>query len=96
MSPDTACRFGLMTAVPPDQAGVAGALLQSLMQLGSAAGISIQDGLFTVHPGSVDNFANVQISWWFGVGWVGLFAIIFAACYRQPKVADSSEGVGVH
>ena len=85
-----------MTAVPPDQAGVAGALLQSLMQLGSATGISVQDGLFTVHPGSVDNFANVQISWWFGVGWVGVFAVIFAVFYRQPEIKHDEEVVAVH
>ena len=81
-----------MTTVPPDQAGVAGALLQVMLQIGAATGISVQAGLWTVHPGSVTNFANVQLSWWLVVGWIALFALLFAVFYRQPDESETAAG----
>lgn len=43
----TGVNVGVMTSVPPEQSGVAGAMLQVAFQVGSAVALSIQAGLFT-------------------------------------------------
>jgi hypothetical protein len=76
-----------MTAVPPSQAGVAGATLQSAYQVGAAVALSIQAGLMTVHEGGVENFANVQASWYFELGWTVCWLIVFLVFYRPARNA---------
>lgn len=86
----TSINVGVMTTVPPEQSGVAGAILQVAYQLGSAVGFSIQAGLLTVNPGSIENPDNVKASFYFQLGWCALWLIGFLAFYRQPKQAVSS------
>ncbi|ODN90701.1 hypothetical protein L198_06017 [Cryptococcus wingfieldii CBS 7118] len=76
---------GVMTTVPPESAGVAGAVIQVSVQLGNAIALGIQAGLFTVFPDGVYNFKNLQVSWWVELGWCGVWLIMFLAFYRNPK-----------
>lgn len=80
----------ILTSVPPEQSGVAGAMFAVCSQLGNAVAFSVQAGLFTVHPGGVTNFGNVQASFWFQFGWEMLMAILTLAFYRD-KAAPRSE-----
>jgi hypothetical protein len=76
---------GVMLTVPPEQAGVAGAMLQTSWQIGMVVGLSIQSGLMTIQPGGVTNLDNVQTSWYFVLGWTVLWGIGFAVFYRPAK-----------
>ena len=87
---------GVMTAVPPDMAGVAGAVLQVAFQVGSAIALSIQAGLLTSHPGSIYNFANIQTSFGFELGWLVLWLVGFALLYRQPKIETGERVILAH
>ncbi|OCF55192.1 hypothetical protein L486_07305 [Kwoniella mangroviensis CBS 10435] len=57
----SATNVGVITAVPPSIAGIAGGLIQVAFQAGSALALGIQAGLLTVHPGSLGNFKNVLV-----------------------------------
>ncbi|WVQ73654.1 hypothetical protein IAR50_003234 [Cryptococcus sp. DSM 104548] len=82
------CNIVIMTSTPPDMSGVAGALVQVALQLGTVIGLSVQAGLLTLHPGGMENFSNVQASFWFVLGWALLNALVCAVCYRQLKKED--------
>ncbi|TYJ52050.1 hypothetical protein B9479_007351 [Cryptococcus floricola] len=82
------CNIVIMTSAPPDMSGVAGALFQVSLQLGTVIGLSVQAGLLTLHPGGMTNFTNVQASFWFVLGWLLLNALICAVFYRQGKKED--------
>ncbi len=92
----TGTNVGIMTSVPAEMSGVAGALLQVSLQVGSAVALSIQAGLFTVNPGSIENFENVQTSFYFEIGWGIVWLIGFLVMYRPGKTAtaenDAEEG----
>ena len=82
----------IITSVPPEQSGVAGATLQVAFQLGSAVALSVQAGLLTVNPGGISNFANVRTSFYFEIGWGILWLIGFLVWYKptKPKKEDKS------
>lgn len=65
-------------------------------QLGGATVFSIQAGLLTIHPGSYENFTNIQISWWFFAGWYIANALLVAVLFRDPvkpsALRDTEEG----
>ena len=85
----TGTNVGIMTSVPPEMGGVAGATLQTALQAGSAVALSIQSGLLTVNPGSISNFENVQTSFYFELGWGILWLIGFLLLYRPEKTATA-------
>lgn len=80
-----------MSNVTPETSGIAGAMVQTCFNLGITLGLSIQAGLFTIHPGRVENFQNLQTSFWFVAGWgiVNMLAILLF--YRNVKKPD---GIG--
>jgi len=83
----------IMTAVPPEMSGVAGALVQVSYQIGVVIALSIQAGLLTIKPGSISNWGNVQASYWFQFGWAIFNAGIVAVAYRSKKqVTDAAAG----
>ncbi|WOO82306.1 Efflux pump terJ [Vanrija pseudolonga] len=82
---------GVMTSVPKEMSGVAGAVLQVSYQVGSVVSFSIQAGMFTVNPGGFYNWSNVQASFYFQIGWMLLWTIGFFVFYRSPRKAVSSE-----
>lgn len=84
---------GVITAVPPEMAGVASALLQIAFQAGSTIALAIQAGLLTVYPGSIGNWDNVKVSFWFEVGWAGVWCVGFLVWYRPGKRARAGTGV---
>ncbi|WWD01633.1 hypothetical protein V866_008578 [Kwoniella sp. B9012] len=90
----SATNVGVITAVPPSIAGIAGGLLQVSFQAGSALALGIQAGLLTVHPGSLGNFKNVQASFYFEMGWLGLGLIVFLVGYRNVKKLSEDVEVG--
>ena len=90
----TGANVGVMTSVPPEMAGVAGAVLQTSLQVGSAVALAVQSGLFTVNPGGLENFVNVQTSFYFELGWVLLWLIMFLVFYRPSKNAVNSSEDG--
>jgi hypothetical protein len=81
----------VMTTVPPQMSGVAGAMLQVSLQVGAVIGLSVQAGLLTRRPGLIANYENVQASFWFQFGWCLFNLIIFLAFFRAGKVAEGSE-----
>ena len=80
-----------LTSVPAAMSGVAGALLQVSLQLGAVIALSVQAGFLTIHPGNVENFSNVQASFWFMFGWLLLNAIFVFVFYKHGKVVAGSE-----
>lgn len=82
---------GVMTSVPKEMSGVAGAVLQVSYQVGSVVSFSIQAGMFTVNPGGFYNWSNVQASFYFQIGWMLLWTIGFFVFYRSPRKAVSSD-----
>ena len=76
---------GIVTAAPPEMAGVAGAILQVALQVGSVVSLSVQAGLWTIEPNGIYNFDNVLISWYFALGWGILWLIMFLVFYRPSK-----------
>jgi MFS family permease len=86
----TGANVAVMTSVPAEMAGVAGAVLQVALQVGSAVALSIQAGLFTINPGSIENFANVQASFYFELGWGIVWLIGFLVFYRPSKNTNAS------
>ncbi|WWD19285.1 hypothetical protein CI109_103743 [Kwoniella shandongensis] len=83
---------GVMTSVPPEMAGVAGALLQTAVQTGNAIALGVQSGLFTVHPGGIHDWRNVQASAYFEAGWAAVWMIGFIVLYK-PKKREEEEAV---
>ncbi|KAK8854580.1 hypothetical protein IAR55_003319 [Kwoniella newhampshirensis] len=78
---------GVMTSVPPEMAGVAGALLQVAVQTGNAIALGVQAGLLTVHPGGYHDWRNIQASSYFQMGWGAIWMIGFLVLYRPKKKA---------
>ena len=81
----------VMTSVPPEMSGVAGAMLQVALQVGAVIGLSVQAGLLTRKPGLISNYENVQTSFWFQFGWCIFNLIIFLVFFRPGKVVEGSE-----
>lgn len=84
----------VMTSVPPEISGVAGAMLQVSLQVGAAISLTVQAGLLTLNPGGMTNYANVQASLWFQFGWLVLNALIIIVFFRQNKMPKISEEEG--
>lgn len=80
-----------MTTSPSSQAGVVGAILQTAIQAGNAIALTVQAGLFTIHPGGLADFRNVQASFWFMFAWGGACAIGFWVFYRTPERKEGEE-----
>ena len=76
---------GVITAAPPEAAGVTSGLLQVAFQAGSSIALAIQAGLMTTREGGTSNWTNVQVVYWFMLGWAGVFTIVFLALYRPLK-----------
>ncbi|KAL1409332.1 hypothetical protein Q8F55_003314 [Vanrija albida] len=85
----TATNVGIMTAIPPEMAGVVGALFQVSIQLGAVVGFATQAGMMTVNPGGISNPDNVHASFYFQMGWNALWLILFAVGYKRPKAAPA-------
>ncbi|TXT06357.1 uncharacterized protein COLE_05688 [Cutaneotrichosporon oleaginosum] len=83
----TATNVALMTSVDPSVAGVAGALLQVALQVGSSVSFGAQSGLFTVHEGGLANYKNVHASFYFQLGLSVVALVAFFVFYKQPKAA---------
>ncbi|WVQ73656.1 hypothetical protein IAR50_003236 [Cryptococcus sp. DSM 104548] len=81
----------IMTSVDKEMGGVAGALFQVALQLGTVIGLTVQAGFLTLEPGSISNWDNVSASFWFVVGWQLLAALLTAVFYRQPKSTGGDE-----
>ncbi|WOO85314.1 putative MFS-type transporterc [Vanrija pseudolonga] len=91
MASFTGVNVGVMTAVPPEMAGVAGAILQVSFQMGTAVGFSVQSGLLTIKPGGLTNPTNVHASFYFQLGWAALWFLGFAVLYRPSKSGSDEE-----
>ena len=92
----TGLNVGIMTSVPPEMTGVAGAVLQVALQVGSAIAMSIQAGLLTIEPGGIHNYTNVRTSWYFQLGWAIVWLIMFLVFYRPIKNTPGDEEGGEH
>jgi hypothetical protein len=87
----TATNAGIMTAVPPEMAGVAGAVLQVALQVGSAVALSIQAGLLTIERGNITNWVNVRASFIFVLGWGLVWVLGFLVFYRPVRKSGQEE-----
>lgn len=79
----------ILSSVPPEASGVAGAVFAVCLQLGGVIGLSIQAGLFTIRPGTFFNEYNVQASFWFAFGWAILSTILVLVFYRHVAAPNS-------
>ncbi|KIR79250.1 efflux protein EncT [Cryptococcus gattii EJB2] len=86
-----ATNITVMTSVPPEISGVAGAMLQVALQVGAAISLTVQAGLLTLNPGGMTNYANVQASLWFQFGWLLLNALMIIVLFRRSKMPKLSE-----
>ncbi|KAL0244039.1 hypothetical protein I308_105302 [Cryptococcus tetragattii IND107] len=89
-----ATNITVMTSVPPEISGVAGAMLQVALQVGAAISLTVQAGLLTLNPGGMTNYANVQASLWFQFGWLLLNALMIIVFFRRSKMPKLSEEEG--
>lgn len=87
----TAVQVAVMMAVPPETGGVAGATIQMGFQVGNAVALSVQAGLLTIHPHGIENFDNVKISFYFVIGWLGVFILGFLALYKPSKTPQKDK-----
>ncbi|WRT66930.1 uncharacterized protein IL334_003895 [Kwoniella shivajii] len=81
----SATNVGVMTTVPPEIAGTIGGLLQVFFQVGASLALGIQAGLITINAGAFGNYKNVQASFYFEIGWLGLGLLVFLLGYRTVK-----------
>jgi hypothetical protein len=54
----------------------------------------MQAGLLTVQPGGLSNTANIHAAFYFQMGWVILWLLMFLTFFRMPKQSVSSEEDG--
>lgn len=87
-----ATNVGVMGAVPPEMAGVAGAILQVAMSVGLAASLSIQAGLLTVEAGNYGKWVNVRTSFIFTAAWGLVWLVGFLVLYRPGRKSDGQDG----
>lgn len=87
----TSGSVGVMAAVPPEKAGVVGAALQTSMHSSTVVALAIQAGLFTVQEGGLENYANVQASFYFEIGWGLAWIVLFLAWYRPVRGVNETE-----
>lgn len=80
-----------MLVAPPEKAGVIGATLQTAMHSGTVIALSLQAGLMTVEQGGIENFRTVHASWYFELGWVGVWLIGFVVFYRPKRNSTLKE-----
>lgn len=83
-----------MLAAPAGREGVLGATLQTSQQTSTVVALSVQAGLMTTHPGGVQNWKNVQTSWYFELGWTVLWLIGFVVFYRPSRNLDNKAKAG--
>lgn len=83
----------MIRSVPPEISGVAGGLLQVSFQAGSTIALAIQAGLLTVYPGEIENWRNVQVSFWFELAWAVVWLVGFLCWYRPAKEREVEDGV---
>ncbi|KAJ9114008.1 hypothetical protein QFC22_005826 [Naganishia vaughanmartiniae] len=74
--------IGIIQAVPPSASGVAGALLQVSLQLGSVVGLSVQAGLYTLVDNDISNWKGTQYGYYFVIAWLAVSLIVFTIFYR--------------
>lgn len=88
----TATSVGIMKSVPTEMAGVAGAVLQSSLQLGPNVALSIQAGLLTVRPGNVREWVNVRAAFILVIAWGSIWLIGFLVFFKpMSKCAGASD-----
>jgi len=85
-----------MTAAPPEQAGVVGAILQTAIQAGNAIAVSIQAGLMTIHPDGIHDFRNIAASFYFVMGWGAIWLVLFWIFYRTPPPLEGKRIIAAH
>ena len=88
---DTSLSITVMTSIPPEMSGVAGAILQVALQVGAVISLSIQAGLLTLKPGAFQTWSNVEASFWFQFGWCMFNVLAFLAFFRPGRFAAGSE-----
>jgi hypothetical protein len=87
----TGTNVGIMTSVPPEMAGVAGAVLQVALQVGSAVALSVQAGLLTIEPGNLENWVNVRTSFIFVIGWGVIWLVGFLIFFKPARELSAEE-----
>ncbi|TYJ57194.1 hypothetical protein B9479_002109 [Cryptococcus floricola] len=68
----TSVNLLVIMSVPHQMAGTASAIVQVALQIGCAIAIAIQASFLTIHPGGLADFRNLQISYYFQMGWIVL------------------------
>lgn len=87
---ETSTSVGIMMAVPPEMAGVAGAIFQVACQVGQVVTLSIQGALLTIQPGDYGNWVNVRTLFIFGAAWGLVWLAGFLVFYRPVKRDDKA------
>ncbi|ORX35382.1 major facilitator superfamily domain-containing protein [Kockovaella imperatae] len=82
---------GIMMTAPPDLTGAVGAVYSMSTQLSVVVALSIQAGMWSVHPGGIHDRSNIRLSFYVELGWLVLWFIGFVIFYRPGKSWDSDE-----
>ncbi len=71
-------------AFPADRSGVAGALVQSSVQIGSIISLSVQAGLYSKVDNNLADWRGTQYGFYYCIAWLGLTALAVTLFFRQP------------
>ncbi|KAJ9092463.1 hypothetical protein QFC20_007350 [Naganishia adeliensis] len=77
-----ALNIGIIQAVPPESSGVAGALLQVSLQIGSVIGLSVQAGLYSRVDNDLSNWKGTQYGYGLDIAWLGVSLLAFIIFYH--------------
>jgi len=80
-----AIQVSIIQALPPSAAGVAGALLQVFLQIGSVIGFSVQAGLFSRVDNDFSRWEGSENYLEFNSAWTIFSMIMFAIFYHPQK-----------
>jgi hypothetical protein len=87
-----AIQVSIIQALPPSASGVAGALLQTFLQLGSVVGFGVQAGLFSKVNNDFADWRGSEYYLYFVIAWCGFSLIMFTIFYHPQKSVWVSDG----
>lgn len=82
-----ALNVSIIQAVPPSASGVAGALLQTVLQIGSVIGLSVQAGLYASVDNDLTDWEGSRNYMYFDIAWISSTIILFGIFYK-PQASN--------
>ncbi|WVQ71636.1 hypothetical protein IAR50_001176 [Cryptococcus sp. DSM 104548] len=86
----TSVNLLVIMSVPHQMAGTASAIVSVCLQIGCSVAIAIQASFLTIYSGGLEDFRNLQISYYFQIGWIVLCLVMLGVLYRNPKLPGAA------